>query len=594
MNTKKNEKRIPLMKHQVVLYDPGTKRWMRFDNPLRILQADSIGEVLPCLRELEKSVQTEGLYAAGFLSYEAAPAFDDALLAKSPSPFPLLWFGLYPEPEMLETIPFGNSSSYNLGELIQSIGIEDYEQTIDRIKEYIAAGDTYQVNYTIRLNTTFNGDPQALFHNLVKAQHEGYSAYVETGRYTICSASPELFFRLDGTTLTSRPMKGTAARGRNVAEDKVQADWLFNSEKNRAENIMIVDMIRNDMGRIADIGSVRVSSFFDIERYPTLFQMTSSVTSETGAAFPEILRALFPCASITGAPKARTMEIISELEPTPRRIYTGSIGFLAPDRTAQFNVAIRTMLIDTETATAEYGFGGGIVWDSDSDAEFEECQVKAQILKQDVVEFSLLETMLWTPGDGFFLRDYHLRRLESSAVYFGYDIDMDKIVKQLEHTAESLSGTEEPHKIRFLVSRDGDISCESSPLDDLNESDDVRIRLSAEPVDSQSIYLYHKTTHRKIYNAAKSSCPECDDVLLYNERGEITESCIANVFLKMNGELVTPPVDSGLLAGTYRAWMLDNGSVKEKVITVDELKNANEIYLANSVRKLRKAVFIND
>jgi para-aminobenzoate synthetase / 4-amino-4-deoxychorismate lyase len=582
------------MKHQVVLYDLETKRWMRFKDPVRVVQAYGIGEVLPCLAELERSVQREGLYAAGFLSYEAAPAFDDALTAKSPGAFPLLWFGLYSEPELFETIPFGNSSPYNLGELVQSMDKEDYERTIDRIRDYIAAGDTYQVNFTIRLNTEFSGDPQSLFHKLVRAQHEGYSAYVDTGRYTICSASPELFFRLDGTTLTSLPMKGTAARGNNPAGDKAQADWLFNSEKNMAENIMIVDMIRNDMGRIADIGSVRVSSFFDIKRYPTLFQMTSTVKSETGASFSEILGALFPCASITGAPKARTMEIISELEPSPRRIYTGSIGFLAPDRTAQFNVAIRTVLIDSETGTAEYGLGGGIVWDSDSAAEYEECMVKAQILKREAVEFSLLETMLWTPGEGYFLLEYHLHRLESSAEYFDYNADMDAVENQLKQIAESLSGAAMPQKIRLLVSRDGDIKCESAPLNDPGTQDEVRIKLSAESVDSQNIYLYHKTTHRDIYTAAKSSCTDCDDVVLFNERGEITESCIANVILDLNGERVTPPVESGLLAGTYRGWMLDSGSVKEKVITVEEFKAARGIYLANSVRKLRKAVLINE
>ncbi|MFC1650650.1 aminodeoxychorismate synthase component I [Candidatus Latescibacterota bacterium] len=592
------------MKNQIVLYDPETKLWMRFENPLRMLVANSIDEVLPCLQELEESVYTQGLYAAGFLSYEAAPAFDDALSAKSPDAFPLLWFGIYSQPEIIENSPFSKSSSYSFGELIPSISKEKYVNTFDRIKKLIAAGDTYQVNYTYRLNTTFKGDSYALFQNLITAQQDGYSAYIDTGRYIICSASPELFFRLDAKRLISRPMKGTAARGRSIAEDKSQADWLFNSEKNRAENIMIVDMIRNDMGRIADIGSVEVSSLFDIERYPTLFQMTSTVTSSTGATISEILAALYPCASITGAPKARTMEIISDIETTPRRIYTGSIGFVAPDRTAQFNVAIRTVLIDTVTEHAEYGLGGGIVWDSDSLDEFEECQVKARILKREMSDFSLLETILWTPEDGYFLLDYHLGRLADSAEYFGYNVDIYRINEKLETAAKSFSGKYSgkvnQQKVRLLVSKDGDITIESMPLDVTENPEKpgkpeaVRLKLSHEPVDSSSIFLFHKTTNRDVYNSAKASCGECDDVLLFNERGEITESCIANVILKLNGELVTPPVECGLLAGTYRAWLLDKGEVKEKIISIDELKNVKEIYIANSVRKLREAVIINE
>ncbi|MFC1541438.1 aminodeoxychorismate synthase component I [Candidatus Latescibacterota bacterium] len=582
------------MKNLIILHNPESGQWLRFVNPVKVFVANSIEEVIPCLKNIEELVYNDRMYVAGFVSYEASPAFDEALSTKQPDTFPLLWFGIYSQPEISEKVSLSNSSAYSFGEFKPSVSKEEYEKNIERIKELIAAGDTYQVNYTYRLNTAFHGDSQALFRNLVAAQQEGYAAYIDTGRYVICSASPELFFRIENNKLVSRPMKGTAARGKTLAEDKLLADWLYNSEKNRAENIMIVDMIRNDMGRIADIGSVKVTRFFDIERYPTLFQMTSTVESTTNATISELFTALFPCASITGAPKPRTMEIISEIETTPRRIYTGSIGYFAPDSSAQFNVAIRTVLIDTETGIAEYGFGGGIVWDSDSIDEFEECQVKSRILTHDVSDFSLLETILWTPGDGYFLLDYHLRRLTDSAEYFGYNADMERINEQLATTAQSLSETAKPQKIRLLVARDGNIVCESIPLDEPENTETVRIRLSSEPVDSHNVFLYHKTTNREVYNNAKASCNECDDVLLFNERGEITESCIANIILKLNGELVTPPVECGLLAGTYRGWLIDNGEVKEKIISIDDLKNAKEIYLANSVRKLRKAVVINE
>ncbi len=578
------------MKNQVILHNTATKQWMRFENPEEVFIAHRVEEVIPCLNKIEEIVLKHGLYAAGFLSYEAAPAFDEALCVKPMDSFPLVWFGMYAKPEMFQLPAHEVASAYTLGEWTPSVSTSVYERTIAEIKELIARGDTYQVNYTFRLNTTFTGSSWSFFLKLVQAQQTGYAAYIDMGRYIICSASPELFFRLDGDTLVSRPMKGTAARGRTLAEDKNQSEWLYNSEKNRAENIMIVDMIRNDMGRIANIGSVEVTSFYDIERYPTLFQMTSTVASTTSSSITEIMTALFPCASITGAPKPRTMEIISELETTPRRIYTGSIGYIASDRKARFNVAIRTVLIDRKAEQAEYGFGGGIVWDSDSTDEYRECQVKARILTSDSPEFSLLETMLWTSDIGYFLLDYHFRRLLDSAEYFDYNADIEHIEKKLKSEAASFSNV--PYKVRLLVSKEGTIICQSIPLKDSEQPKTVRLRLSPEPVDSANFFLYHKTTNRQIYDAAKAACPDCDDVVLFNEKDEITESCIANIIVKMDGELVTPPVECGLLPGTFRAWLLDRGEVKEKVLTIDALKKAEEIYVVNSVRKWQNAVIL--
>ena len=288
----------------------------------------------------------------------------------------------------------------------------------------------------MRLNSEFSGGEWDFFLNLAQTQNK-YAAYIDTGRYVICSASPELFFKLDGNKIYSHPMKGTAKRGRTTLEDKEQAEWLHNSLKNRAENVMIVDMIRNDLGRIAEIGSVQVPELFTIEKYPTLFQMTSTVQAKTNASLDEIFSALFPCASITGAPKVSTMNIIAELETTPRKIYTGSIGYISPNRKAQFNVAIRTALIDRENKTAEYGVGGGIVWDSTSADEYSEALLKARVLTERPRTFDLIETLLWTPEDGYFLREKHIARMQDSAEYFGFPFSREEFEHQLDQLAEA-------------------------------------------------------------------------------------------------------------------------------------------------------------
>ena len=290
----------------------------------------------------------------------------------------------------------------------------------------------------MRMHASIERDPFYLFLQLTDAQQSSYGAYLNTGRYAICSASPELFFELDGDRLRSRPMKGTASRGQTLAADRIQAERLHHSVKNRAENVMIVDMVRNDMARVAEIGSVRVLRLFEIERYPTVLQMTSTVECRTRASLPEIFTALFPCASVTGAPKIRTMQIIRDLEPGPRGVYTGAIGFVAPGRRARFNVAIRTVVVDTVAGEAEYGTGSGIVWESDSAEEYQECRLKARILTVMPRAFDLLESLLWTPESGCFLLERHLDRLRDSAEYFDFPFDERKIRTQLGEFAEAL------------------------------------------------------------------------------------------------------------------------------------------------------------
>lgn len=555
-----------------------------------MIETVDLAGVLPALRRVETLVEQRGWYAAGFISYEAAPAFDAALRVRPPGELPLLWFGLYARPEVSAALPGLPRLSYHLAGWTPTTGRAEYDAALARIKEYIARGETYQVNYSFRLQTPFSGDSWTLFTELVQAQQADYTAYVDTGRFAICSASPELFFRLDGRELLSRPMKGTVRRGRTLAEDIAQAAWLQQSEKNQAENVMIVDMIRNDMGRVALPGSVRVASLFDVEPYPAVWQMTSTVTAHTAAPLSQILAALFPCASITGAPKPRTMQIIAGLETTPRSIYTGCIGFIAPGRSAQFNVAIRTVLVDQPAGQAEYGVGGGIVWDSVDQDEYAECQLKARVLTDRRPEFSLLETMLWTGEEGYFILPYHLQRLQDSAIYFSFPVEIERIQAELDRLAASLPA--QPHRVRLLVARDGSLTCQALPLDLAPDGRPVRLRLAPTPVDPADPFLYHKTTHRQLYEAARAACPDADEVLLWNERGEVTETTIANVVIRLDNEWVTPPVTCGLLPGTFRAWLLAQGQLRERVVTLDELKRSEQIYLVNSVRKWRKADLI--
>jgi para-aminobenzoate synthetase/4-amino-4-deoxychorismate lyase len=572
---------------QVILHDKAAEKWIHFRDPHQVIVAYEAEEVVAALMSIESLVQRHGWHAAGFLSYEAASAFDNALCARSSQDFPLLWFGLYPNAGEYE-LPKVDFDAYILAEPVPAISQEEYSQAIERIKHHIKSGDTYQVNYTLRLKSCFRGDPFHLFLAMVQAQSAGYSAWIDTGRFAICSASPELFFHLEGDNLTCKPMKGTVRRGRTLEEDMSLADWLHHSEKNRAENLMIVDMIRNDLGRVAEVGSVQVPRLFEVERHPTLWQMTSTVTATCRKSFSEIIAALFPCASITGAPKIRTTQIIAELEPAARGIYTGSIGFLTPNRVAQFSVAIRTAVVDRNMAQVEYGSGGGIVWDSACGDEYTEALLKSRVLTEQRPQFSLLETMLWTPDESYFLLDYHLRRLADSAKYFGFPVDIECVRKQL--LARCSDFFAEPMRVRLLIDSDGRPEIQADPLRQVETSRPVRIMLAREPVNSADIFLYHKTTYRKIYEEARQSCSACDDVLLWNEREEITESSIANVVVKINEDLFTPPLDSGLLAGTFRKWLLDTGQIRERILKVRDLEQCSKIYLINSVRKWQDAV----
>ena len=556
--------------------------WLYFSNPHQIITAEKLEDVLPALREIERLIAFNHWHAAGFLSYETASAFDSALQTKPGAGFPYLWFGLYPEPRIV-TLP-GHEGPKLILDWHPTTDRETYNAAIAKIKDCIAEGKTYQVNYTMRLHTDFSGSAWNFFLHLIQNQNN-HAAYIDTGRYVIGSASPELFFQLDGNKMTCRPMKGTTKRGRTRIEDNERSEWLKNSEKNRAENVMIVDMIRNDLGKIAEVGSVSVPHLFETELYPTLWQMTSTVTAKTNASLTEIFTALFPCGSITGAPKISTMKIIAELENTPRKIYAGTIGHISPQRKASFNVAIRTLLIDKESQRAEYGIGGGVVWDSSSTDEYAEALLKAQVLVQQPLPFSLLETLLWTQEEGFFLQEKHIARMLDSATYFDIPITKEKLE---DYFAQISSDFFTPQRVRVLLDQAGKLRHESRLFEIIEDNQTLNVCLAKAPVDSRNVFLFHKTTQREVYESARRGFEEVDDVLLYNEFGELTEFTIGNLVVELNGQWLTPPISCGVLAGTFRAYLMETGQVLEKAITIDQLNKCTKIFRVNSIRKWQR------
>jgi para-aminobenzoate synthetase/4-amino-4-deoxychorismate lyase len=567
--------------------DTGPWTWDAFDRPVETLAATSPGEVVPLLLRVERAA-ADGLVACGFLSYEAAPAFDAALVTHPAGDLPLAWFALFDPATVarLDRLPRGAAGGAAAWRRAWRPTVSEAEHAsgVARIREWIAAGETYQLNYTLRLRRRLDADPAPYFLHLARRHGRGYAAWIDTGRHALCSLSPELFFRLDGERVTARPMKGTAPRGRTTAEDLAAAEGLRRSPKDRAENVMIVDMVRNDLSRIARPRSVAVPSLWDVERYSTLFQMTSTCEAASDAPVVDILAALFPSASITGAPKVRTMQLIRDLETEPRGIYTGAIGTVGPGRRARFSVAIRTVHVDRETGRAEYGTGGGVVWDSRPESEYAECLTKALVVTTPEPEIELVETLRWEPrqrtGEGGWARlERHLARLADSAAYFGWPLDADAVRERLEGAVRSAGRA---LRVRLRVARDGSLEVESRDLEVLPEP--RRLALAAEPVDSRDRYLFHKTTHRAVYERARASAPHADDVLLWNERDEITESTIANLVLERGGALVTPALDCGLLPGALRAELLDLGRIREEVVTREALASADALYLISSVR----------
>ena len=596
--------------------DTENTRSMLFLDPVHRLsfhQGEDVDGFLDKITVLQK----DGLYLAGWLSYEFGCMFENSLrglLCRPGDEGALLAdLGAFRKryifdhrsgesdfPQMHESC--SAHSSYTVTRVTLSQNREEYLQAIGKILDYIGAGDTYQVNYTLKLLFDFSGSAEHLYRDLRRNQSVAYGAYIRRGEERILSFSPELFFRKRLDSVIVRPMKGTMKRGKTLVEDVKNRRFLAADIKNRSENVMIVDLLRNDLGRLmhfTDNGDVRVRSLFDVEVYETLLQMTSTVAAESTSlarvALSDFFKALFPCGSVTGAPKIRTMEIINELEKDRRGIYTGAIGYLAPGGEAMFNVPIRTVVLHGDHG--EMGIGSGIVYDSDPEQEWRECLLKGRFLTRPVTEFQLIETLLHHPDRGFFLLEEHLRRLQDSASYFLFNCTPGLIRERL--LEESRKFDRGGRRVRLTLAKDGAVVISSAHCDvpshlQLPEApagkrvEVPRISLSATRTEAQSSWLYHKTTQRDLYDREFAAAREKGlfDMIFCNTDGEVTEGCITNIILFKEGACWTPPVRCGLLAGVMRDHLLRDGErpLREKVLTIEDLRAADALFLCNSVR----------
>ncbi len=598
-------------------FDSSNRHSYLFVGPRKILKATAL-EQLPWLFAQMETALADGLHVAGYLSYECGGHFEPSTArAAMAAGLPLVWMGVYAEPKVFDhmlgrflgpepKLPFGDGQDDQadpgvdllLERVRLRIGQAEYMASIGKIKEYIAAGDTYQVNFTDRVEFDATLPPSRLYKSLLSRQSVAYAGYLNLPGRTILSFSPELFFRIEDGRITTRPMKGTMPRGLDEAGDRDAALRLQRDEKNRSEHVMIVDLLRNDLGRISEPGSVCVEELFSVERYQTLLQMTSTISASLcrGVSFYAIFRSLFPCGSITGAPKVRTMQIIRELESHPRGVYTGAIGYIAPNRNATFSVAIRTLVLGHEEGRmqAQMGVGGGIVADSVPEDEYRECLLKAAFLSQPVKTFQLIETMLW---NGLFQRlSLHLDRLASSSAYFHFGFDRAAVEARLQAFAGSLD-LESLHRVRLILGREGEPVITSQPLEgyEAEQSRGLTVMVSAERTHSSDLFLRHKTTLRSVYDQqlAEARAQGCDEILFFNERDELTEGSISNVFLEISGHWYTPPLVCGVLPGVMRRYLLETlPQAEERILTFGDLNAADAIWLCNSVRGLRRVAWI--
>lgn len=560
------------------LYFTFEQKPMLFAEPQEVITAYQIKDVLPAIDRIEKRI-AEGWYAAGYIAYEAAPAFDTSFRVAQQNEMPLLWFGIFSAPFTQEWSKRERDFSYSPWQ--PDVSEEQYQTAIAQIKEWIAQGDTYQVNYTMRFKTDFTGDTWAYYQKLKRAQQSMYSVYANLGRYHLLSTSPELFFRFDDQLVTTRPMKGTIKRGLSYEEDQQRLQQLKQSEKDQAENLMIVDLLRNDLSRIAQPYTVQVPELFTTEAYPTVWQLTSTVTAQKKpkTSWRDLLQALFPCGSVTGAPKIKTMELIQKLETSAREVYCGTIGYLTPHGSGVFNVPIRTVWVDTVKNKAIYGVGGGITWDSTVQGEYQEAWTKAACLVEESPTFCLLESILLQEGQ-YHLLSEHLQRIKQSAQYFQFNFDMEQVRAALQTLAEQKAVGR--WKVRLLYNKQQKINLEAEELMLLPPS--CVVTWAKQPIDRHHRFLYHKTTYRQIYDKMKIEQSQAFDVLLWNDKEECTEFTVGNLVVEIDGIKWTPPIDSGLLAGTFRQHLLERGEILVRVLHKKEIEGATRIWLINSVR----------
>ncbi|WP_188207764.1 aminodeoxychorismate synthase component I [Alkalibacillus aidingensis] len=552
---------------------------MDFKDPVEILTATDITEVKKVINQAELYAK-KGYYVAGYVSYEAAQAFLPNLSYHEPKELPLIWFGVFNQPVEASSEPVEEV-------FIQANWQADttrfqYNQTITNIRGLIERGITYQVNYTLRLIAELDSvHIDAWFEQLCRAQQANYAALLKIGSHDILSVSPELFFAWDGCVIETRPMKGTMKRGLTFEEDERLKHQLAKSEKDRAENVMIVDLLRNDVARIAKAGSVHVPNLFTIETYQTVHQMTSSVKAETGNAIRlvDLFDSLFPCGSITGAPKQSTMQQIYQLENSPREVYCGAIGLLTPEGKAVFNVPIRTVMVNRQTNQAIYGVGGGITWDSSAEGEYEETINKAKVLQQNPKSFQLIETMLLENGI-IKLEEEHQKRISRSAKYFDYPFSLEYFHQTMTAIKQNQVGR---YRVRLQLTNSGEFSFELFELGPPTESKQ-KVALANKPINKNDVFLYHKTTNRDLYYHLKRTDVEVYDTLLWNQQDNLTEFTTGNLVYQLHGEWFTPPINDGLLPGTYRQKLIETGEIQVRSLAKSELSHVDKLVFINSVR----------
>ncbi|MBX5325514.1 aminodeoxychorismate synthase component I [Streptococcus cristatus] len=553
-----------------------------FTQPIKELKTRDLAEVADLLAQVE-SYQEQGYYVVGYVSYEAAPAFEEKLAVhKAPLLAEyLLYFTVHDSVET-SPIPLTYEEVDLPSKWQEETSAENYEKAIAQIHHHLRQGDTYQVNYTVQLKQDLNANPFAIYNRMVVEQEAGYNAYVEHDDMAVISMSPELFFEQNDRELTTRPMKGTTQRGVTDQEDLAQASWLKQDPKNRSENMMIVDLLRNDMNRISEVGSEHVEHLCHVEQYSTVWQMTSTIKSQLrpDVDLVEIFRSLFPCGSITGAPKIATMEIIKNLEPQPRGVYCGTIGLLLPNGRRIFNVAIRT--IQLHQGKAIYGVGGGITWDSTWESEYREVHQKAAVLYRKQARFKLITTGKISQKNLLF-EDQHLERLTKASRYFAYPFDPEELRQKIEEECRACASHQD-YRMRIILSKSGEIELSRQVLTPLSPKF-CQAKLCLQEVDLNQFFTYFKTTHRPHLSLGKQ------EIIYHTTDGTLLETSIGNLVLKINGKLYTPPIRLGILPGIYRQYLLETGQVEEKVLTVLDLNHAEAIYGCNAVRGLYELEF---
>ena len=548
-----------------------------FTQPIKELKTRDLAEVADLLAQVER-YQEQGYYVVGYVSYEAAPAFEEKLAVhKAPLLGEyLLYFTVH---DGVETSPIPLTyEEVDLPSNWQEVtSAEDYEKAIALIHHHLRQGDTYQVNYTVQLKQDLSANPFDIYNRMVVEQEAGYNAYIEHDEMAVISMSPELFFEQNDRELTTRPMKGTTQRGVTDDEDLKEAAWLEQDPKNCSENMMIVDLLRNDMNRISEVGSERVERLCQVEQYSTVWQMTSTIKSRLreDVDLVVIFRSLFPCGSITGAPKIATMEIIKNLEPQPRGVYCGTIGLLLPNGQRIFNVAIRT--IQLHQGKAVYGVGGGITWDSTWESEYREVHQKAAVLYRKQARFQLITTGKISQKSLLF-EGQHLERLTKASRYFAYPFDPEELRQKIEEECQ-VCDVNQDYRLRISLSKSGEMKLSRQILTPLSPSF-CKAKLCLQEADLNQAFTYFKTTHRPHLSLGEQ------EKIYHNKSEELLETSIGNLVLKINGKLYTPPISQGILPGIYRQHLLETGQVEEKVLTVPDLDQAETIYGCNAVRGL--------